>query len=143
MSEEYYPEIPQGWEVLYSQMMEDIAALGFEDFEWLQVKEKFGEMRCYTAENDEELNDIITKYEVMASFVCAKCGKPAVVRTWRYILPYCEECYDSSRHGEVERERPIWFRTEIVLRNLSDMTTRTLDFGDEWERYLERIGYDK
>lgn len=141
MSEEYCPEIPQGWEVLYSQMMEDIAALGFEDFEWLQVKEKFGDMRCYPAEDHEEVNDIIIKYEVMASFVCAKCGKPAVVRTQGYILPYCEECYNSL--GDNGTELPIWFRTEIVLRNLGNMTTRTLDFGDEWERYLERIGYDK
>lgn len=141
MSEEYYPEIPQGWEVLYSQMMEDIAALGFEDFKWLQVKEKFGEMRCYTMESHEEVADIITKYEVMASFVCATCGKPAVVRTLGYILPYCEECYHSL--GYDRTDPPINFRTEIVLRNLGDMTTRTLDFGDEWERYLERIEYDK
>lgn len=141
MSEEYCPEIPQGWEVLYSQMMEDIAALGFEDFKWLQVKEKYGEMRCYTMEDHEEVADIITKYEVMASFICAKCGKPAVVRARGYMLPYCEGCYDSL--GYDGTEPPIWFRTEIVIRNLGDMTTRTLDFGDEWERYLERIGHDK
>ena len=134
-------EIPDGWVELYNQMMEDIAALGFDDFEWLQVKEKFGEMRCYTTElREEKLDDVITKYEVMASFVCAKCGKPAVVRTQRYILPYCGECYDSLEYDKTGTEPPIDFRTKITLRNLGDMTTRTLDFRDEWERYLERIG---
>lgn len=141
MSEEYYPEIPQGWEVLYSQMMEDIAALGFEDFKWLQVKEKYGEMRCYTMEDHEEVADIITKYETMSGFVCANCGKPAAIRTLKYILPYCGECCRSL--GCDRTEPPINFRTEIVLRDLKDMTTRTLDFRNEWERYLERIGYDK
>ena len=141
MSENYYPEIPQGWEVLYAQMMEDITALGFENFKWLQVKEKFGEMRCYSAEDHEEVADIITKYETMSGFICANCGKPAVVRTLRYILPYCGECYASLGYDGIEP--PINFRTEIVLRDLKDMTTRTLDFRDEWERYLERIGYDK
>lgn len=141
MSEKYYPEIPQGWEMLYSQMMEDITALGFEDFEWFQVKEKFGEMRCYPKKHNREVADIITKYETMSGFVCAICGKPAAIRTLRYILPYCRECYDSLGYDGIKP--PIEFRTGIVLRNLGDMTTRTLDFRDEWERYLERIGYDK
>ena len=139
--DDFVLEIPDGWVELYNQMMEDIAALGFDDFEWLQVKEKYGEMRCYPIEDHEEVADIITKYEVMSGFICAKCGKSAVVRTLGYILPYCGECYDSL--GYDGTEPPIDFRTEIVIRNLNDMTTRTLDFRNEWERYLERIEYGR
>ena len=49
-------------------------------FEFEQVKEKWGGLRCYyslgfNCDNySEEIQDILYKYEYMAKLVCTRCG---------------------------------------------------------------------
>lgn len=69
-----------------------------ENFCFLDIKEKFGEMRIYTSLNTvpERLEQIA---EWLSSFTCSVCGKVThengklvIWRTGGWITNYCEEC---------------------------------------------------
>lgn len=118
-------EIPVGWKLLFFQMCDDILPLLekeniIDKFRFVQVKEKYGLMRCYT--NGVESDDVvqqIRKYEKLASVVCVQCGELAEYITTGYILPFCMECWkDHVRHNEIlkialSKEEQDIFKTEL------------------------------
>ena len=42
-----------------------------------QVKEKYGSLRWYDSYGNDEVNDIIAKYECISYYTCVDCGRPA------------------------------------------------------------------
>lgn len=127
-------EIPRGWYTLFLQMCEEIrqsllASGKLYDFCFLQVKEKFNQLTCYTSGETEEVQKILAKYAKMSRYVCSKCGKPAVYETTDYILSFCNECSKELQ----QKAKPNW-------RALEPCNMPAL-FKDEWKRYLERINY--
>lgn len=103
-------EFPKGWKDTFGeQMCEDIKKVlvkyKLEDnFKILQLKEKFGSMRLYFAgltksevskKCNEELREVINKYENISSKTCHICGKPARYLSQGWICPYCEECAEN------------------------------------------------
>ena len=100
----------RGWLDEFEKMCAEIAAVLKEyncplsTFQFVQVKEKFGEMRVYwDLEFDFEHEDAATIYnkiDNIVDFHCAKtanicgvCGAPATVFSRGWVLPYCENCY--------------------------------------------------
>ena len=60
-----HPEIPNGWYKLFFQMCDDIKAVlekegTVEEFYFLQVKEKYNQLRCYS-NGSSEVEEIIQK----------------------------------------------------------------------------------
>src|SRR5207237_1238296 len=58
-----------------------------------QLKEKFGALRCYMSIADEEIDNIINKYEEISSRTCEICGQPGDIRNingWFTCL--CPSC---------------------------------------------------
>lgn len=95
-------EIPIGWHRLFLQMCGDIKpvlekANMLDDFYFLQVKEKYNRLECYHNGAPKEVDDIIAKYEMMAGYICAKCGRPATCETTGYIASFCDDCLDLLR----------------------------------------------
>lgn len=102
-------EIPIGWRDSFFENMCDelIAVLGdyVNNFEIIQLKEKYGSMRLYWNWKDEDLltgkqisnltsaiHDVISKYETISYHTCVRCGKPSADYTKPWILPVCDEC---------------------------------------------------
>ena len=105
-----------GWlKAFVPQMMDELFnALGsyVEDFEVLQIKEKFGEIRLYWGWADRDYTDaevedlnilyktierIITKYEDISGKTCIECGGKATHFSTGWTLPYCDSCRDKSK----------------------------------------------
>jgi hypothetical protein len=140
-------DLPDGWMQLFLQACEDIKeplekACDLDKFRFLQVKEKYGQMRLYHSGAPEEVNDILDKYEFLSEQVCSTCGKPAAAMTRGWICPYCAEHLQKyTERGETAD--PIEIQTSYIRKRWSaEGTTETfIDCSNEWNRYLERIGY--
>lgn len=90
----------KGWWKCFGEMMceELLVALKkahhVNDFHILECKEKYGEMVLVPTYFNEEINRIISKYELISGHVCVFCGKPDVAQTIRgWIQPLCEKCW--------------------------------------------------
>ena len=130
-------EIPNGWYKLFYQMCDDIKDLVPEDFYFLQVKEKYNFLRCYSANSTLEVDAIIAKYENMARFVCTICGKPAIFETNGYITSFCDDCWKNlARH---EKGTWITFRPYYRVIRCSNKNAEAvqISFEEEWNRYIQ------
>ena len=102
-------EIPIGWrDSFFENMCDDlIAVLGnyINEFEIIQLKEKYGSMRLYWNWKNENvlteeqihnltntIEDVSSKYEAVSYHTCVRCGKPATGYTKPWILPVCDKC---------------------------------------------------
>ena len=141
-------EIPDGWNKLFLQLCSDIKPLleqeGLLDkFYFIQVKEKFNLLRCYSnGVSSKEIEDIINKYEHMAYYVCTICGKPATCETTGYWASFCDDCWkDHFRHEHIEW---IEFKPYYKLSGFSkgEHYEKTISFEEEWNRYLKVNGYE-
>ena len=141
-----YLEIPNGWDKLFFQMCEDIKPLlekegVIDDFYFLQVKEKYNLLRCYSnGAASHKVEEIIAKYEQMAYYVCTQCGRPATCETKGYLASYCNDCWkDFKRHQEVEW---IKFHPYFIVNTFTEgvhCDEKKISFKDEWNRYLKGL----
>ena len=131
-------ELPNGWYNLFYQMCDDIKDFVPKDFYFVQVKEKYNFMRCYTANSTQEIDDIINKYEHMAPYICTICGKPATFETSGYIASFCNDCWkDHMRHqkGDFIKFQPYFIVSSITEGTHFDK--KKISFEEEWNRYLK------
>ena len=100
----YYIECDNGWLQLLNSMFQEIRELiekknpDFktceEPFEFSQIKEKNGQLVCYTSFCNYEILDIIDKYEEESGNVCEICGMKGEMRdmnNWYQTL--CDRCF--------------------------------------------------
>ena len=139
--------LPKGWFDLFLQMCEDIReplerSGHLNDFMFTQVKEKYGSMRLYNNGATSEVNEILDKYEFLSTQVCSECGKPATKMTVGYICPYCDDCVEKCGE-DIELADPVDIHTEYKRLRYGNGVKEELNISvaDEWERYLERIGF--
>lgn len=97
----------------------DVNGISAREMYFLQVKEKFGEMRIYTSFADEvpasvrdTCHKIVNQYCCKTADICWQCGGRAIYRSKDWILPWCNAC--SDQHAS-ERERP----KEILFTKIS------------------------
>ena len=140
--------LPNGWLQLFLQCCEDLykplkKAEYLDNFRFLDVKEKYGSMRFATCRVNDEIFEILEKYEFLSQQVCCVCGEPATVITNGWICPYCAEHVKDSCEI-VDDADIIEIQTKYTRRTWSadkGDSTREIDCTNEWNRYLERIGY--
>lgn len=103
--------LPDGWVSSFIPTLKEelFNMLGsyVEDFEIMDAKEKWGELRVawcwsdreYSALEIEDMNelcdrieDMLEKYMSISRRTCAKCGKRTVLYSSKYELPICDEC---------------------------------------------------
>ena len=138
-------EIPDGWYKVFFQMCDDIMPLLEEEgvmdkFYFIQVKEKYNNLVCYSnGAASQRVEDIISKYEEMAYYICTQCGKPATCMTTGYWASLCDDCWkDNLRYIEVKQ---IDFLPEYNVTEFSNgkRVEKTISFEDEWNRYLKGL----
>ena len=105
--EEWLEELPTGWRIAFgNQLADDVIALAkkynFEnEYEVLQIKEKFGGLRWYEGhvphEMFEEHSDLISDYERMSYYICVVCGRAAEPPKSMFDRPMCDECIDNIK----------------------------------------------
>ena len=90
-----------GWLYDFYDLCRQLLTEVKSDFQWTQLKEKFGGARCYyngtITPYGEEL---INLFEVDMESVCEVCGKPGKLRTDGWWMALCDDCYEKSRKGE-------------------------------------------
>jgi hypothetical protein len=91
-----------GWYPLIEELFDKITELLDtkylelkEDFEVLQVKEKWGSLRVYVSTANDEIFDLIDEYEEKSSKICENCGKPGIIKEingwWTCTCAECEK----------------------------------------------------
>ena len=100
--------MPDGWREAFGLQMCNELKEALEkidkinEFRIEQIKEKFGELRFYTNWVNDEIINIINKYEALSRKTCICCGKPATKITTDWISPYCDECIDKENDTYID-----------------------------------------
>ena len=91
-------ECDMGWFPILEKLFEDIQKLNPpEEFEIIQVKEKFGGLRVYANYSSDEIEKLIDEACEKASKTCEVCGKEAVLCTNKgWLKTVCPECIASG-----------------------------------------------
>lgn len=88
-------DINKGWYLLVKQLIEELINAGW-DKKILQVKEKFGGLRFYTAGLTEEQNKIVSKYESLSYKTCEECGEPGKTNNSGWITTLCDKHFKDN-----------------------------------------------
>lgn len=139
-------EIPDGWYELFFQMCEDIKPILEEagllnDFYFIQVKEKYNYLRCYSnGKAPHKVEEIIAKYEQLAHYVCIICGCPASYETKGYLASLCEACwkYDLNLCPADKLEFKSYFTINTFTEG-AHCDEKKISFAEEWDRYLNNL----
>ena len=142
-------EIPNGWEKLFYQMCNDIKPILeqnnlMDKFYFIQVKEKYDELRCYTnGVEPPSVCIILQKYEYLSRFVCVNCGKPAEFMTFEYIASFCKDCLNKHIPKDNYSEINFKYTYETIHYDIEtkEKIIDTVNVKEEWERYLDK--YEK
>lgn len=109
-------EIPEGWEnLLYNYCLEITPILAkaneLENFHFLQIKEKWGELCIYNSGVNlaiaDELDAVEKKYVDMSKQTCCLCGKAGKMTYVGWICPFCKDCWETIRRENVSYEDAI------------------------------------
>lgn len=69
----------------------------------LQIKEKFGMLRCYIKPTTDVMYKLIDKAELDSSIVCESCGNSGKKRSYRgWIYTLCDECESKLENGSLQ-----------------------------------------
>lgn len=95
-------EIPPGWRKAFCpQMWDELKTIlekadYIDKFRFVQIKEKYGQLRLYWegAPNEiwDEVNAWEDRYLHLSDNVCIGCGEPAKYMSLGWISPWCETC---------------------------------------------------
>lgn len=101
----YGMSVGEGWLPIIERTCEKLSELDLtEDFEAVQIKEKFGGLRFYTSYSTEEIHKIIDEAEEEALRTCEVCGENGEDKVCRrhggWIKTLCDSC-----HEKREKER--------------------------------------
>lgn len=136
--------MPNGWRKAFGiQMMKDlkIALKRTKSMKWfriMDIKEKWGELCFYCNGYNDDIDNVIGKYEYISRYTCISCGKPAHFLSTGWISPYCRDC---SENGYVEM-RDFYGRTKISYEIIGD--TREYVYNDDGELVLKNSNdYDE
>lgn len=112
-----YDDIPIGWKRAFGKiMLEDYREVLIKnnynnEFQWIQVKEKYGTLRLYSNGAPEDVLALESKYDYISGFFCISCGRmnsPILTDGW--IEPLCEECYNKR----IAKERQ-WYEKNYKI----------------------------
>ena len=90
--------VGDGWFAILDRLCEDVQTRvdqsGCEQFEAVQVKEKFGELRVYSDGGDSVTDALVSKAECDSCGVCERCGSTEGVTTKGpgWIVTWCDKC---------------------------------------------------
>src|SRR5690606_25803707 len=74
--EKVLEQVPTGWSSILTSGFEEMFKAGW-DGEIRQIKEKFGSLRLYLQNSNEEIETIVRRMEEQTEDICCVCGEPA------------------------------------------------------------------
>ena len=85
-----------GWEQLIRDMLQEFDELHYDGIgchpEFTQIKEKFGTLRVYGYNINDDEQEIIDKYERLSAKTCEVCGAEGEMRDKNgWLMVRCEE----------------------------------------------------
>jgi len=92
-----YFAVGNGWLGLIKELIEKLIEIGW-DKRICQVKEKFGGLRFYPDELNDDGYSLIMEYEKLSYGICEQCGEPGELRKdigWLRTL--CENHYNERK----------------------------------------------
>jgi rubrerythrin len=107
-------DIPKGWRESFGiKMCEEIKELlikenKFEEYQVMQIKEKFGELRWYGNYTSPELSKILAKYTELSRMTCMICGNTAKYVYTPWIYPICDKCSEELEISELQSIEEYW-----------------------------------
>ena len=121
-------EVPDGWRKAFCpQMWDELKAIlekadYVDKFRFIQIKEKYGQLRLYWqgAPNEiyEEVSAWEEKYLQLSEKVCIHCGKPAKYMSLGWISPWCEDCVKELREYVIDlNDVEEYYKTPREERN--------------------------
>ena len=96
-----YDDVPIGWKQAFGKIMLEeyrevlIRNHYLKEYQWVQVKEKYGTLRLYSNGAPEKVLMLESKYDYISGFFCISCGRmnsPLLTGGW--VEPLCEDCYN-------------------------------------------------
>jgi hypothetical protein len=91
---------PKGWNktiapLLLEELGEVVKRSGLQDkFHIVDGKEKWGRLVLDCSPVNNEIDEVITKYEIISEHVCVYCGMPDVWMTsYGWVEPICFNCF--------------------------------------------------
>jgi hypothetical protein len=86
-------ECGDGWfDLLYELCTNIQKANPPEEFEVVQVKEKYGTLRFYVSSFTDEIDDLISNAERKSGSICESCGGKGELRGIGWIQTLCDKC---------------------------------------------------
>ncbi|KAK0447245.1 hypothetical protein EV421DRAFT_2033626 [Armillaria borealis] len=98
----------EGWDGLIREICEELKG---KDVVFSQIKEKFGQLRIYVEEGDEETLRYLLEMEEKSAKVCEECGAAGnLAESYGWLFATCEECAKKGRREykwveDVQKER--------------------------------------
>ena len=95
-------ECGEGWWPIIDKMCDEMKELDI-GVKFVQIKEKFGELRAYYEHDNVSdsssalkllcrLNDVTDRAERASLKTCERCGKPGKLRHHSWLKTLCDEC---------------------------------------------------
>lgn len=133
----------EGWDRAFGGMYlkelgDEINRIGQKDFMIVQLKEKYGEARCYTSGTSQRAHEIINKYEALSRNICYFCGRPDTHVTDKgWILPVCPKCYEKKwrngsrfEYNDIICDDDPRMSDRYSVKRFSDSEVVTYDYSD-------------
>lgn len=117
-------ECGDGWKSLYQPIIDYINDYNSkvdkeeDKIEILQIKEKFGRLRIYVSQHNDELNNMIRDAEEKSDETCEMCGSTTDVgHTSGYIITCCKDCAQNMSNRS--KRSYIWFPLSLGKEKLT------------------------
>ena len=113
------------------------------DFRIVQLKEKYGQLRCYTNGHPKELDDLIWCFETISEYVCVRCGKldTPIINNYGWYIPVCKKCYEKQdfygnffnfkSYQERLDEAKVEKKEDMIIPISVTLSTWSKDNGDQ------------
>ena len=93
-------DVGDGWRGIVCGLLADLDAIGLPELQVLQIKEKFGLLRVYVNQGNEDVATRISVAVEVSGQTCEICGAPGTLdAVGGWYSARCSECRDKPRVG--------------------------------------------
>lgn len=148
----YYKEWDgYGWEGIWKKYLEKLFELYDNKwseetkkyFQFIEIKEKYGQLRIYTSFTDTEEN-LESKAEMLSEWTCMKCGKQPRDSRGRHIIwrgwagNYCKDCAKKENKENYKSWKQVK-KDLFGIHSFSKEKERFIFFDDDGNGWLKKV----
>lgn len=86
-----------GWLDSFYNLCRQLLTEVKSDFQWMQLKEKFGTAHCYYMGTITPYGkELIQQFEIDTKSICENCGDEGILRTDGWYICLCDKCYNKN-----------------------------------------------